>query len=129
MAFPSSLKPTSRQYSPGDYPVKTYNANNGAEVRILYGSRPRNMTLELSYSNITDSEANDFLTHYYEMQGTYQTFGIPSSSQTFSGWTAGADNLNLAGTGAVWRYGEPPQQQSVRPGVSTVSVRLIGVQS
>jgi len=63
------------------------------------------------------------------MQGTYQTFGIPSSSQTFSGWTAGADNLNLAGTGAVWRYGEPPQQQSVRPGVSTVSVRLIGVQS
>jgi hypothetical protein len=129
MAFPSSLAPTSRQYNPGDYPVKTYNANNGAEVRILYGNRPRNMTLELTYANITDAEANDFLTHYYEVQGTYQTFSIPSSSQTFSGWTAGADNLNLVGTGAVWRYSEAPQQQSVRPGVSTVSVRLVGVQS
>jgi hypothetical protein len=128
MAFPSSLKPASRQYSPGNYPVKTYNANNGAEVRILYGSRPTNMTLDLTYTNITDSEANDFLTHYYEVQGTYQTFSIPSTAETFSGWTAGADNLNLTNTGAVWRYSEPPQQQSVRPGVSTVSVRLIGVQ-
>lgn len=129
MAFPSSLKPTSRQYSPGDYPVKTYNANNGSEVRILYGSRPVNMTLDLTYTNITDSQANEFLTHYYEVQGTYQTFSIPSTSETFSGWTAGADSLNLVGTGAAWRYSEPPQQQSVRPGVSTVSVRLVGVQS
>lgn len=129
MAFPSNLKPTSRQYTPGDYPVKTYNANNGAEVRILYGSRPFNMTLELTYSNITDAQANSFLTHYYTVQGTYQTFTIPSTSNTFAGWSSTSGALNLTGTGAIWRYSEPPQQQSVRPGVSTVSVRLVGVQS
>lgn len=87
------------------------------------------MTLELTYSNITDTQADSFLTHYYEVQGTYQTFTIPSTANTFTGWTAGADKLNLTSTGAVWRYSEAPQQQSVRPGVSTVSIRLVGVQS
>lgn len=95
----------------------------------MYGSAPFNMTLDLTYDNITDAQADQFLTHYYEVQGTYQTFEIPSTASTFAGWTGGADNLNRASSGAVWRYSEPPQQQSVRPGVSTVSVRLIGVQS
>lgn len=129
MAFPTSLQPTSRGYSPGDYPVKTYNANNGAEVRILYGSSPFNMTLDLTYDNITDAEADQFLTHYYEVQGTYQTFEIPSTASTFAGWTGGADSLNRASSGAIWRYSEPPQQRTIRPGVSTVSVRLVGVLS
>lgn len=129
MAFPTELEPTSRSYSPGDYPVKTYNANNGAEVRILYGSSPYNMTLDLSYSNVTDTEADQFLTHYYEVQGTFQTFEIPSTASTFAGWTGGADSLNRASSGAVWRYSEPPRQETVRPGVSNVSVRLVGVLS
>lgn len=129
MAFPTSIQPTSRGYSPGDYPVKTYNAINGAEVRILYGSTPYNMTLDLTYENITDSEADQFLTHYYEVQGTYQTFEIPSTANTFAGWTGGADSLNRASSGAIWRYSEPPQQQTVRPGISTVNVRLVGVLS
>jgi hypothetical protein len=129
MAFPTSIRPTSRGYSPGDYPVKTYNANNGAEVRILYGSAPFNMTLDLTYDNITDAQADQFLTHYYEVQGTYQTFEIPSTASTFAGWTGGADNLNRASSGAVWRYSEPPQQRTIRPGISTVSVRLVGVLS
>lgn len=129
MAFPTAIQPTSRSYSPGNYPVKTYNSNNGSEVRILYGSKPTNMTLELSYDNITDAEADQFLTHYYEVQGTYQTFEIPSTASTFSGWSGGADSLNRASSGAVWRYSEAPQQQSVRPGISRVNVRLIGVLS
>lgn len=87
------------------------------------------MTLELSYANITDSQANTFFTHYYETQGTYQTFTIPSTSNTFTGWSGSAGALNLGSTGATWRYSEPPQQQSVRPGISTVTVRLVGVLS
>ena len=103
--------------------------NNGAEVRILYGSAPFNMTMDLSYDNITDAQADEFLTHYYQMQGTFQTFEIPSTASTFAGWTGGANSLNRASSGAVWRYSEPPQQQTVRPGISSVSVRLVGVLS
>jgi hypothetical protein len=36
MPFPV-LRPTSRDFKPGDYPIKAYNAQSGAEVRILYG--------------------------------------------------------------------------------------------
>lgn len=129
MAFPSSIQPTARSYSPGDYPIKAYNANNGSEVRILYGSKPTNMTMELTYDNITDAEADQFFTHYYAVQGTYQTFTLPARSNVFTGWSGGINSLNLASSGAVWRYSEPPRQQSVRPGISSVSVRLVGVLS
>ena len=51
MAFPT-LKPTSREFNPGDWPIKRYNAQSGAEVRILYGNRRTNATLSLSYDKI-----------------------------------------------------------------------------
>ena len=38
MAFPS-LVPSTRTFDAGNWPVKTYKAQSGAEVRILYGNR------------------------------------------------------------------------------------------
>ena len=69
MAFPN-LTPTSRSFESGDYPVKTFKSQNGAEVRILYGDKRTNMKLSLSYANITDAEAEQFLDHFDEVQGT-----------------------------------------------------------
>jgi hypothetical protein len=59
MAFPT-LQPTSRDFSPGDWPIKRYNSQSGAEVRILYGSRRTNAKLSLGYDNISDSNAQQF---------------------------------------------------------------------
>ncbi len=59
MAFPT-LVPTSRSFESGDYPVKTFKAQNGKEHRILYGSNRTNMKLSLSYANITDANAELF---------------------------------------------------------------------
>jgi hypothetical protein len=36
MAFPT-LTPTSREFTPGAWPIKNYNSQSGAEIRILYG--------------------------------------------------------------------------------------------
>ena len=58
MAFPT-LQPTSRDFSPGDWPIKRYNSQSGAEVRILYGSRRTNAKLSLGYDNISDSNRNN----------------------------------------------------------------------
>ena len=38
MAYPD-IRPSSRQFDPGNWPVRTYNAQNGAEVRLLYGKQ------------------------------------------------------------------------------------------
>ena len=53
--FPD-LIPTSRSFEAGDYPVKTFKAQNGAEHRILYGSNRTNMKLSLTFANITDAD-------------------------------------------------------------------------
>lgn len=124
MAFPA-IAPTARTYEAGDWPVKTYTAISGAEVRIRYGDKRSNAKLSLSYDNISDASAEQFLTHYYETTGTFETFTLSPEAST--GWT-GSLNAFSPGTGAAaYRYAGPPQITSVRPGRSSVQVELIGV--
>tara|TARA_R110002020_G_scaffold302050_2_gene517453 strand:+ start:2700 stop:3080 length:381 start_codon:yes stop_codon:yes gene_type:complete len=124
MAFPD-LAPTSRSFESGDYPVKTFKAQNGAEHRILYGSNRTNMKLSLSYANITDTQADDFIAHYDEVKGSFQTFDLVANAK--SGWEGTSTALDGTAQGNKYRYEGPPQIVQVRPGVSTVTVNLIGV--
>lgn len=125
MDFPA-LRPTSRSFDPGNYPVKTFKAQNGAEVRILYGSTRTNMKMQLSYANLTDANAELFLDHFDAVQGTFQTFVIGGVVSTKGGWEG--DNASLSAAGAnKFRYESAPQLTQVRPGISTVTVNLIGV--
>ena len=93
MAFPI-LKPSSRTYDPGTYPVKVFKAQNGQETRILYGSERTEVKLSLTYANIGDPNAELFLDHYDEVQGTFQTFKI--AEQAFAGFTGNRDSLQPA---------------------------------
>ena len=125
MAFPN-LVPTSRSFESGDYPVKTFKAQSGAETRILYGDKRTNMKLSLTYSNITDANAALFLIHFdSETNGTFSTFEIADNTRL--GWAGHKRDLGAANSGNRWRYDNAPQQVQVRPGVSTVTVNLIGV--
>lgn len=122
MAFPD-LKPTSRSVTLGDWPVKSYRAQNGKELRLLYGDKRTGAELELSYENISDGDAASFLTHYDEVKGTYIIFDIEPNTR------AGSTNsapLNAPPSNR-YRYAGPPQISSVRPGRSTVTVRLVSV--
>lgn len=123
MAFPS-LTPTSRQFETGDYPIKAFKSQSGAEVRILYGSQRTNMKLSLSYSNVSDANTELFIDHFDETKGTFSVFDLPS--EALAGWSGSDDALDATGSNE-WRYEAPPQVSSVRPGVSTVTVALIGV--
>ncbi len=125
MDFPS-LVPTSRSFDPGNYPVKAFKAQNGAEVRILYGSFRTNMKMQLSYANISDTEAELFLDHFDAMQGTFQTFVIGQLQETKGGWKGRSSSLSAIDANE-YRYENPPQVAQVRPGISTVTVNLIGV--
>ena len=126
MGFPE-LVPTSRSFDPGNWPVKQFRSQNGAEVRILYGSRRTGMELSLSYSNITDVQAEQFLDHFEECKGTFLTFLFTGGAGAKRGWQGNTDALGAAQSGNRWRYAEAPQLESVRPGRSNVSVKLVGV--
>lgn len=127
----NGLVPSSRSYESGDFPVKTYKAQNGSEVRILYGSNRTNMKLSLTYANIKDADAEQFLDHYIAVQGTFKTFGIgvfdQNQGSARGGWDGRRDSLGAATSGNAYRYESAPQLVQVRPGVSTVTVNLIGV--
>jgi hypothetical protein len=126
MPFPD-LVPTARAFESGDYPVRTFKAQNGAETRILYGSNRTNMKLSLTYANIFDDVAEQFLDHYDEVQGTFQTFDIGDRDFARGGWEGTPSALGPKASGNKYRYENPPQVVQVRPGVSSVTVNLIGV--
>jgi len=138
MTFPiqktngNALVPSARSFESGDYPVKTYKAQNGAEHRILYGSNRTNMKLSLTYANILDIDAEQFLTHYDTVQGTFQTFGLgpiddSTPNPTRGGWEGDIASLGAQTANNKYRYEGPPQVTQVAIGRSTVTVNLIGV--
>jgi hypothetical protein len=124
MPFPT-LTPSGRAYSAGDWPVRPYQALSGAEIRIRYGNKRTNGKLNLDYANVGDSQAQQFLTHYNETEGTFRTFSLPSA--VTNGWRGTSTALSPGSSGASYRYAGPPQITSIRPGISSVSVELIGV--
>lgn len=123
MAFPT-LKPASRDFTPGDWPTKRFNSQSGAEVRILYGSQRTNAKLSLGYENITDANAQLFLDDYAAQYGTLRTFTLPFAVKT--GWSGSSSSID-APPGTKWRYDAEPQVRSVRPGRSSVTVNLVAV--
>ena len=123
MAFPAH-EPTGRSFDAGDYRYKTFSAQSGKEVRILYGDKRTGMKLQLQYANIADTAADDFITHYDEVKGGFDVFSLPSEFR--AGWNGDEGAIDAA-TGNDWRYESPPKITSVRPGTSSVTVNLIGV--
>lgn len=122
MAFPT-ITPTSREFSPGDWPVKRFNAQSGTEVRILYGNLRSNAKLQLTYDNITNAVGQTFLDDYNSTYGTLRTFNLPT--QIFTGWP---NNTGLnAPTGTRWRYESEPRITHFYAGRCSVSISLVAV--
>lgn len=123
MAFPSH-KPSGRSFSAGDYSYKTFKSQSGKEVRILYGDKRTGMKLQLRYENISDDKADDFIQHYDEVKGGFSTFTLPAEFR--AGFEGSSSSIDAA-PGNKWRHESAPELTQVRPGVSTVTVNLIGV--
>lgn len=122
------IAPTSRTFEAGDWPVRKFQSEDGVEVRILRGDRRRNHKLRLSYANIPDAIAEQFLDFYYSRQGTYQTMYLPRplTNHLGAGWGGTTEAFN-PGPATRWRFEGPPSIESIYPGVSSVSFTLIAV--
>lgn len=68
--FPA-IKPTAREYSPGEFPQNIFQAQNGASVAIKFGNRRVNATLRLTFQNISDLEASRILRCYEMVNGPW----------------------------------------------------------
>ena len=107
-------RPTTRQFTSGSFPVKTFQAQNGAEIRILYGNQLTGKKLNLTYANVTDAVAYHFIQHYVEMRGSYKTFTMQDKTMTVIGQAGKAHARALAHRCGGWIIAMPRNRRSNR---------------
>lgn len=129
ITFPVDITPTSRNYSPGEFPQSVFEAQNGAKTVLRYGNKRVNASLSLSFKNITDNQAAEILANYENINsdwdylnfnGTDVLKGIEPTTSTLKTY------VRESNSGLRWRYAKAPQVSSgTYPGVSNVSCSFV----
>lgn len=101
-AFPT-LTPSSRTFTPGEYPHSVFTGMSGVQGRVRNSNVMLSSQLRLTFAAITEAQMLSILAHYQGQQGTFLSFPIPSAI-----WNAvsSVNDYQLAGYG--WRYIEAP---------------------
>jgi len=132
--FPN-IKPSSRSYTPGNYPQTEFIAQNGAKTVIRYGNKKVDAKLTLGFTNITDSQANEILNTYDNVNSDYDFIHFPSTSAlagivtpiTFDSTLRDkmGERDSSGNTLLRYRFDGPPTVTSVRPGRSNVQCKFV----
>lgn len=122
LAFPR-IRPSSRTFTKGAYPVKRQTSPAGTGVSRRFGTSPIGPTLSLEFANITDEDAHLIAKIYDDASGGYETITLPSEL-----WTDILQPLrNNLKFRYYWRFSQPPAfSKSSIPGYKSVAVELIG---
>ena len=124
--FPA-LKPSSRQYSPGSFPQSEFAALNGAKTRVIFGNRRSDAELSLSFANITDTQAATVLALYDQVTPVDDWVSFSTNDGAAGASAPLATYLReVGGSGLRWRFAEAPSVSSVKPGLSTVQIKMVG---
>jgi len=127
VAFPD-IKPSSRRYSPGDFPQTEFRAQNGALTVVRFGNRRTDAELQLGFKNITDDEAAQVLANYEAVNSEWDYVTFATNTGAVGAGSALANYIReVGGSGLRWRYAEPPKVSSVVPGRSSVDCRFVAV--
>jgi len=124
--------PTSRSFRAGKWPITTATSQSGVRSKRLWGSLASGGSLSLTYANIPDDVAEDFIDSWQQTKGgldyleTTSGNGIQSTDLMFDGMSADMKAEVLSATaGTQWTYAAAPVVESVAPGISTVKIELI----
>ena len=126
ITFPN-IEPTSRSFTAPRWPTSGMTTQSGVTTRRLWGSRPSQAQLSLSFDNITDDNAALILQAYNDAKGASIDLALPSvifngASGNLISWL----NTSATGAGMKWFFSEqPPAVESIAPNRSSVSLTLI----
>lgn len=116
--FPA-LVPSSRTYTPGDYPNTAFKAFSGIQNRVRHSNVMLQSTLKLAFSGLTEAQMLSILTHYKAVFGNYDSFDIPSD--LWSGVSVASDYTL---TNYRWRYANAPTVNDLPCGNHIVEITL-----
>jgi hypothetical protein len=122
MAVFPSLKPATRRYSMGVFPVTEERGFGGGSIRFRHGSTAYGHNLELGFVALTQAQAKLLRDHYRNQQGGYRSF--PLSSEAWAGHTSFTDLVPIT---TAWRYSAVPEEQHRPGGYVDVSVSMMSV--
>ena len=105
--FPA-LIPSTRSYSPGEFPHTAHPLLSGSEIRVRHSNTVLGVRLRLTFTAITSADLLAVRNHYRDRQGGFLPFAIPA--ELLSGVTTPAD---FTPTGHQWRYAARPSVTDV----------------
>ena len=123
MAALPALTPTAMDFTAPEFPVKSSTSISGVVTRRIFGNRGSRSTLQLSFDNIADASAVQFLDAWNASRGQLDAVTVPSA--VFDGASAAlVSYVSDGGDGLIWHFAAPPQVQRVKPGISSVRISL-----
>ena len=121
---PTNLVPSTRSYSPGEYPQNEFQALNGVKTIIRYGKYRYNSTLTLGFNNIEDSDAAAILQNYEDINSVWDEVTF-NGTGVVEGASSQMQSYFVERTELKWRYDGPPTVTSVVPGRSNVECKFV----
>jgi len=122
MATFPALKPATRRYSMGVFPVTEERGFGGGSIRFRHGSTAYGHTLELGFVALTQAQAKLIRDHYREQQGGYRSFQLSTYA-----WAGHASFTDLVPSTTYWCYNAVPTEQHLDNRYVDISVSLISV--
>lgn len=122
MATFPALTPTTRIFSPGNYPQTYQQSIGGTGVGYRRGALSIGKTLTLTFEYVLEADVNAIKAHYFDSYGTYDIFNV--SSTVWIGYVTPPVDLN---GNYLWRYVSQPVITDVTCDRFTVEVQLESV--
>jgi len=116
--FPA-IAPSSRSFTPGEYPHAAFTALSGEQSRVRHSDAVVGGSIDLSFIRLTEEERSLIEQHYLGQQGEFLAFSLPP--ETFSGF----DPYEFLEGAGLWRYAEPPEIEDFCGPHHDVRVRLV----
>ena len=121
---PTNITPSTRSYSPGEYPQVEFEAQNGVKTVIRYGKNRTGSSLSLGFDNILDSDAAAILKNYEDINSIWDEVTF-SGTNVINGADSTLQSYLIERTELKWRYDGPPEVTSVYPGRSNVQCKFV----
>lgn len=116
-AFPA-LVPSSRTFTPGEYPATAFSGYSGAQNRVRHSNVFLAAQLRLSFVGLNQSEMLDIWNHYNGRRGEFRSFELPAEVVSYGGITDYVPGTYL------WRYAGPGSVEDLPCGGHNVSLTL-----
>ena len=134
--FPS-INCTARKYTPGFFPTKDFDSQNGSVTTLQYGNQLVNSRLEMTFANISDQDAYQIFENYKQANGGRDSqtgerdwVVVPLEGGPLDGIASNPLKQQMgeqvSGPDLRYRYERPPTITSTFPGRSTIQVVLRG---